>query len=316
MDVLVLGGTSFVGRAIVEDLLVRGHTPTLFSRGRTGTELFPGVERLLGDRDTGDYAALDRRRWDAVVDVTAYVPRHVEQAVTALDDHAGRYVFISTGLVYNHVGAGDGLTETTARVEPYRESETIDDETYGPLKAACEEDLEAYFGDRLSVIRPGWVVGPHDPHDRLTYWLRRAARGGPVALPSRLDRPVQVVDVRDLARLVVVLLESDRSGAYNAVGPAEPVTLEELVRTCGVVDPVELSGDDLDLPLLLPDASWDVMQRISAAAAYDAGMPRTPLARTVADTRAWDLSRGEPPLAAWMSEAEEAELLKAALGTA
>jgi nucleoside-diphosphate-sugar epimerase len=116
MDVLVLGGTSFVGRGIVEDLLERGHTPTLFNRGRTGTDLFPGIERLVGDRAAGDYAALDGHRWDAVVDVNAYVPRHAAQAVAALGSHSGRYLFISTGLVYDHTLAADRITEASARV--------------------------------------------------------------------------------------------------------------------------------------------------------------------------------------------------------
>jgi 2'-hydroxyisoflavone reductase len=308
MDVLVLGGTSFVGRAIVEDMLVRGHTPTIFSRGRTGTELVPDVERLVGDRDTGDYTALAGRSWEAVVDVTAYVPRHVAESIAALGNHEGRYLFVSTGLVYDHAAATQGLTESSPRLPAYRQSEVIDDETYGPLKVACEDDLTAHFGDRLTVIRPGWVVGPHDREDRLTYWVRRAARGGRVAVPERLDRPAQLMDVRDLARLAVLLLEQDQPGAYNAVGPATAVTLEDVVRACGNVDLVCVPGDDLDLPLVLPD-SWDVMLQISAAAAHAVGMPRTQLSQTIEDTRARDLERGEPPLAGWMTEEQEAVLV-------
>lgn len=313
MDILMLGGTSFIGRAIVEDLLARGHTPTIFSRGRTGADLFPGVERLVGDRDTGDYAALEGRSWDAVVDVTAYVPRHVAQAATALTGHDGQYLFVSTGLVYDHAAAGVALTETCPRVPPFRESEEIDDDTYGPLKVACEDDLLARFGDRLTIVRPGWVVGPHDRQDRLTYWIRKGARGGPVVVPHRLERPVQLTDVRDLAGLVVILLEQRLPGAYNAVGPAPDATLGELLRACGIADPVEVPDDDLDLPFLLPDESWDVLLRISTQTADAVGMPRTPLAVTIADTQAWDQSRGEPPLVAWMSDDQEAVLLEAAL---
>jgi 2'-hydroxyisoflavone reductase len=309
MDVLVLGGTSFVGRTIVENLLTRGHTPTLFSRGLTGKDLFPGVERLIGDRDTGDYAALQGRTWDAVVDVTAYVPRHVAEVTSALGGHRGRYLFISTGLVYDHTLASEGLTESSPRLPAHRASEEIDDETYGPLKVACEDDLTALFGDRLSVIRPGWVVGPHDREDRLTYWVRRGARGGRVAVPERLDRPAQLMDVRDLARLAVLLLEKDLPGAYNAVGPTPAVSLGEVIAACGIHDLVSVPGVDLDVPLILPDQSWDVMLQISAAAAHAAGMPRTPLLQTIEDTRAWDLDRGEPPLAGWMTEDEEAALV-------
>jgi 2'-hydroxyisoflavone reductase len=310
MDVLMLGGTSFVGRAIVEDLLVSGHTPTIFSRGRTGVALFPDVERLVGDRDTGDYAALSGRQWDAVVDSTAYVPRHVAQAVAALGGHQGRYLFISTGLVYDHAAASAGLTEASPRLPPFRDSEEIDDDTYGPLKVACEDDLLEHFADRLTIIRPGWVVGPNDREDRLTYWVRRGARQGPVAVPDRPDRPVQLIDVRDLARLAVRLLEQQLPGAYNAVGPSPAVTFGELLRACGIVKPVTVTGVDIDVPLLLPDEAWEVLLQISAEAAYTAGMSRTPLAETIADTRAWDQRRGEPPLGSWMSDEQEAALLE------
>jgi len=155
MQVLVLGGTSFVGRAIVEDLLARGHTPTLFNRGLTGADLFPGVARLVGDRDSEDYAALAGHRWEAVVDVTAYQPRHVEQAVAALGSHDGRYVFISTGMVYDHDAADGAITEASPRLAPHVDDEVLDDEAYGPLKVACEDALLAHFGDRHSVVRPG-----------------------------------------------------------------------------------------------------------------------------------------------------------------
>lgn len=309
MDVLVLGGTSFVGRWIVEDLLARGHAPTLFSRGRTGADLFPDVERLIGDRDTGEYAALDGRRWDAVIDVSAYVPRHVAQALAALDGLEGRYVFISTGLVYDRPAAAASITEATPRLAPYRGSEEIDDDTYGPLKVACEDDLLAALGERLTVVRPGWVVGPHDSSDRLTYWVRRGSRGGRAVVPDRLERPAQVVDVRDLARLVVLLLEQDLPGPYNATGPFPAVTLGELLVACGVVDTVQ-TPEDLDFPLVLPDPSWDPLLRISAAAARAVGMPATPLTQTVVDTLAWDLDRGEPPLRSGPSASQEEALLR------
>jgi 2'-hydroxyisoflavone reductase len=308
MDVLVLGGTSFVGRWIVERLLERGHRPTLFNRGRTGTDLFPGVERLVGDRTTGDYSVLTGRSWDAVVDVTGYIPRHVAELLTALGDHRGRYVFLSTGLVYDRSAATGEITEATPRLPAHRGSEDVDDTTYGPLKVACEDDLLAHFGERLAVVRPGWVAGPHDPSGGFTYWVRRVARGGRVAVPVRLDQPMQVVDVRDLANLVTLLVERDLPGAYNAVGPWPAVTLGDLIRACGDADFVSVAGE-VDWPLLLPDASWDVLFRISAAAAHEVGMSRTPLARTVADTLAWDRERGEPPLAWGITDEEHEELL-------
>jgi len=320
MNVLVLGGTSFVGRAIVEDLLARGHTPSVFSRGKTGADLFPGVTRLTGDRESGDYAALGSGSWDAVVDVSAYVPRHIAQAADALGDRIGRYLFISTGSVYDRTRAEDGLTEKTPRLAPYRESEQINGETYGPLKVACEDDVLERFGTAATIVRPGIVAGPHDPTDRFTYWVRRAARGGRIALPARPSQPVQVVDSRDLARLVSLLLEQDVkqdvAGIFNAVGPWPAVTLAELIETCvaaagstAEVVVVEPPEGDPGFPLVLPDATWDVMFRRSADAAHAVGMPSTPLLQTARDVLAWDRSRGEPQLTAGIPPEQEQELL-------
>jgi 2'-hydroxyisoflavone reductase len=305
MRILVLGGTSFVGRTIMEDLLAHGHEPTLFNRGRTGTDLFPGVERLVGDRDSGHYEELANRSWDAVIDVCGYVPRHVEQALAALEDRFGRYVFISTGMVYDHLAVKGEIVESSPRLPAHRGPELLDDNSYGPLKVACEDALFAQLGERLSIVRPGWVVGPHEKAGMLTYWVRRAAGTRPIAVPDRLDRPVQVIDVRDLARLVGLLVEQDQPGAFNAVGPSPDVSFVELVKACGDAALMPVPQGELDFPLLFPDPAWDVMLRISPAAALAAGMPRTPLARTVADTRAWDRDRGEPPLTVGLSEEEE-----------
>jgi 2'-hydroxyisoflavone reductase len=318
VKLLVLGGTSFVGRAIVEDALAAGHTPTLFSRGKTGADLFPKLERRIGDRDSGDYASLADGSWDAVIDVTGYVPRHVAEAADAIGDRGGRYLFISTGSVYDRTQGSDGMTEDTPRLAPERGTEDITGETYGPLKVACEDDVLSRFGNKATIVRPGIVAGPHDPTDRFTYWVRRAARGGRTALPGRPDQPVQVIDSRDLARLVIALLEQDKPGIYNAVGPADAVTLEALIQTCAraagaTVDVVPVPADSVDpgFPLVLPDASWDVMFRRSAAAAHAAGMSKTPLEKTAADTLAWDRDRGEPPLGVELSAEREAELLSA-----
>ncbi len=302
MDVLVLGGTSFVGRWIVSDLLARGHAPTLFTRGITAPDLFPDVPRLTGDRASGEYGALLDH--DAVIDVSAYVPRHVAQAADALGS-VGRYLFISTGSVYDRTAAGDGITEDSPRLAPHRASETVDGDTYGQLKVACEDDVLSRWGERATIVRPGIVAGPYDPTDRFTYWARRAPQGGTIAVPGRLDQAVQVVDARDLARLVTLLLEQDRPGTYNAVGPQPDVTLAELITTCAAgadVDLVELDAIT-GFPLVLPDPTWDVMFRRSAAAALAVGMPTTPLAQTARDTREWDEGRG--PLSVGFSPEQE-----------
>jgi 2'-hydroxyisoflavone reductase len=314
--ILVLGGTAFVGRAIVDDLVARGHDVALFTRGRTGADLFPQLERRTGDRDSGDYATLTDGRWDAVVDVTAYVPRHAQQALDVLSERCGRYLLISTGSVYDRTRGRDGMAENSPRLPPERGTEEVTADTYGPLKVACEDDVLERLGHRATIVRPGVVAGPHDPTDRFTWWVRRAARGGRVALPGRPEQPVQVVDAGDLARLVSRLLEDDAAGTYNAVGPADPVTLAELVRTCAAaagtdvdVVPVDPTAVAAGFPLVLPDASWDVMFRRSRAAADHAGLPATPLLQTAADVLAWDRGRGEPPLAVELTPEREAELL-------
>jgi nucleoside-diphosphate-sugar epimerase len=298
--ILVLGGTSFVGRAITEDALRAGAEVTLFGRGRTGTSLFPALPRLIGDRDTGDYAALRDGRWDAVVDSSGYVPRHVGQAMDALGDRAGRYLFISSHAVYQRTGIGPGSTEDTPRRPPVRHTEDLGEETYGPLKVACEDDVIARYGPRVTIVRPGKVAGPHDPQDGLTYYVRRAARGGRVALPADPRQPVQLIDSRDLARLVIRLLTDDRAGAFHAVGPAEPVTLGGLIQTCArvagaSVDIVPVPPETAPAMYPLVRAVWSTQQR-DPARARAAGLPATPLAVTAADVLAWDRGRGEPPL--------------------
>ncbi len=315
MQILVLGGTSFVGRAIVEDALRTGAEVTLFGRGKTGADLFPGVTRLTGDRDTGDYTALRGGSWDAVVDVSGYVPRHVGQAMDALGERVGRYLFISSHAVYQKTGVGPGSTEDTPRRPPVRDTEELSDETYGPLKVACEDDVTARYGSRATIVRPGKVAGPYDWQNGLTYWVRRAARGGRVALPGDPDQPVQIIDCRDLGRLVVQLLADDRPGAFHAVGPADPVTMGGLIQTCArvagtqvKVAPVPPETAPPMFPLIRTD--WPSQQR-SAARATAAGMPATPLAVTAADVLTWDRERGEPPLPGGFTLEQEQAVLAA-----
>ncbi len=318
MRILVLGGTSFVGRAIVEDALRGGAEVTLFGRGKTGTDLFPGLERRIGDRNSGDYAALRTGSWDAVVDVSAFVPHHVEGSMDALGDRVGRYLFISSHAVYVRTGVGPGSDEETARRPPFRDirdAEELDEDTYGPSKVACEDDVWARYGERATIVRPGKVVGPYDKSDMFTYWVRRAARGGRIAVPGRPEQPSQVVDSRDLARLVVRLVTDDRPGAFTAVGPAEPTTLGGLIETCARVagSEVELVPVPADavpplFPLVRPESMWTTLQR-SAARARAAGMPATPLDVTAADVLAWDRERGLPPLKQGLSAEQEEKLL-------
>ncbi|HUR13140.1 MAG TPA: NAD-dependent epimerase/dehydratase family protein [Mycobacteriales bacterium] len=315
MDVLVLGGTSFVGRAVVDALLTRGHSPTLFTRGITNPDLFPDVLRRRGDRDAGDYASLDGSSWDAVVDVSAYHPRHVGQAIDAAP--AGRYLFISTVSVYDVPRCPEeGLTEDAALLPEVRDTEEVTNDTYGGLKVACETDLRRRLGDRATIVRPGIVAGPHDTTDRFTYWARRASQGGRVALPGRPEQPVQVIDSRDLANLCAQLLEDDRLGTFNAVGPAVPVSMAELIATCAQagsttaeVVPVPLVERTPPFPLVLDDPNDDRMFRSSSAAARAVGLTATSLLDTALDTAAWDAERGAPPIPrAFTPEQEQAAL--------
>ncbi|GAA1984126.1 NAD-dependent epimerase/dehydratase family protein [Catenulispora subtropica] len=317
MRILILGGTGFIGRAVVEDALAHGHDLTLFNRGRSDTTLFPQVPRLVGDRDADDYAALATGTWDAVVDCSGYVPRHVNGAMDALGDRVHRYLFISTNAVYQRPGIGPGGTEDTPLRAPIRDTEELLEETYGPLKVACEDDVRARFGARATIVRPGKVAGPHDPQTGLTYWVRRAARGGRVALPGRPEQPVQLVDSRDLARLIVRLLEDDRAGAFHAVGPAEAVTLADVIHACAraagtsvEVVPVPWEAFEGELfPLVREDPEEWATQRRDPARAVAAGMPQTPLATTIADVLAWDRGRGEPELDSGFTQEQEAEVL-------
>jgi 2'-hydroxyisoflavone reductase len=204
-----------------------------------------------------------------------------------------------------------------------RNTEELDEDTYGPLKVACEDDVTARYGARATIVRPGKVAGPYDPGDDFTYWVRRAAIGGRVALPADPEQPVQIIDSRDLAALVVRLLADDRPGAFHAVGPAEPVTLGGLIATCARVagaepDIVRVSADGISpfFPLVRPN--WPSQQR-SPARARAAGLPATPLAVTAADILAWNRERGLPPLQCGFTPEEERAVLerhdKAALGS-
>lgn len=313
MRILVLGGTSFVGRAIVDDALLAGAEVELFNRGTTSTGLFPSLTRHIGDRDSGDYEALRSGTWDAVVDVSGFVPRHVDQAMDVLGDRVGRYLFISSHVVYQVQGVGPGSTEDTPRRPPVREAQVIDDSTYGPLKVACEDDVTARYGSRATIVRPGKVAGPHDSQDGLTYWVRRASQGGRIALPADPEQPVQITDSRDLARLVVRLIADNRPGAFHAVGPEEPVTIGGLIRACGrvagtQVEIVPVPPETGPWPFPLVKTDWPSQQR-STARARAAGMPATPLEVTAADVLAWDRERGEPPLARGFTPEQEQAVL-------
>jgi 2'-hydroxyisoflavone reductase len=224
---LVLGGTVFVGRHVVSEALAREHEVSLFTRGRTNPELFPDAERLRGDRERGDLAALRGRAWDAVIDTSGYVPRVVSDSAGLLADRVERYAFVSSISVYADTSR-PGVDEdapVVALADPTTE-QIVDAATYGGLKALCEDVVRRRFGGRALVVRPGLIAGPDDPTNRFTYWVARLARGGPVLAPEPRDQPVQLVDVRDLVAWTIDLLEHGVGGTFNATGPPEPLTME------------------------------------------------------------------------------------------
>lgn len=325
MKLLVIGGTEFVGRHVVEAALAAGHEVTLFNRGRTNPRLFPEVEHLHGDRETIEgLGILQGRSWHAVLDTCAYVPRVARMSAERLAGSAEHYTFISTCSVYPDERT-TGLDETAPLAgsdDP--ESEEVTGESYGPLKALCEREVQRVFADRALVIRPGYIVGPHDPTDRFTYWPRRAARGGEMLVPA-LDYRMQVIDVRDLGEWCVRLIEGRVSDVFNAVGPLDELTLGEVIAAAAHhsgsdIQPVEADVgwllahgvDDDQFPLWHPRTEEAGVMAFSVSKAVAAGLSYRTIQQTVADTLAWDATLPEErELAAGMTPEREAPLLEA-----
>ena len=229
MKLLVLGGTLFLGRHVVEQALGRGHDVTLFNRGRTASDLYPEAEHLRGDRGC-DLSALDGRSWDAAVDTSARLPRWVRSSGEVLSSSVAHYTFVSSISVYAEPMAVG--TEETAPVIELEEdaAEDVTDETYGGLKVLCERAAAGAFPGRALIVRAGLLAGPYDDTGRFTYWVDRIARGGDVLVPEPRDQPVQFIDARDLAAWILHLAEIGAAGTFNTTGPAEPLTLEGMVE--------------------------------------------------------------------------------------
>lgn len=305
MHLLTLGGTQFLGRHVVEIARERGHEVTMFHRGRTGADLFPDVERVLGDR-VADLSRLAGRTFDAVVDLCGYKPADVAAAATALSGHADAYLFVSSLSVLADKGPrGQDESAALAELPADADPEQITGETYGPLKALCEHAARAHFDGRVLVIRPGLIVGPHDPTDRFSYWPRRMAQAGEVLVPP-LDQPVQVIDARDLANWMVRLLEAHIEGTLSAAGPREPLVMRDVVRRCCEVLGTEPSLVEVDeafllehgvdpfseLPLWVPREAVGLLD-VDLTEAKAHGIAWRDLGETIADTYRWDSAR--PP---------------------
>jgi nucleoside-diphosphate-sugar epimerase len=322
--VLILGGTVFLGVALTHELLARGCEVTHFNRGRREA---PGnVRSFTGDRALG-FESLERERFDAVVDTSGYYPRDLVLSAGFFASRASRYVFVSSISVYDT--ATPEIVEASPMPPlPGGASETeMTPETYGPLKAACERIVAETFGEAAVVVRPGLIVGPHDPTDRFTYWPLRFARGGEVLAPGLPDRPIQIVDVRDLARFIAGAIEREASGDFNVVSPPSRFTMGGVMRACAEaaalpssvswVDDAFLLSHGVepwsDLPLWIPPAD-DVrgFYNCNVSKALAAGLTIRPLEETARDTLAWAQTR--PPdyqLKAGITAERERDLLAA-----
>src|SRR5919106_5508829 len=228
MKILSIGGTRFFGRAFVEEAARRGHEVTVFHRGESEPVDFPDVEHVHGDRKAG-VGILGGRSWDAVLDTWAFVPRGVRELAETIGDRVGHYTLVSSLSVHPDDLPVGATEDTVTHPPPYPDTEDVTEETYGPLKVACEEEAAARFGDRLLVIRPGYIVGPHDPTDRFTWWVRRAAAGGEMLAAGPPDAPMQGIDARDLGSFVLDRIEVGDTDTYGVVGPAEPATTADVV---------------------------------------------------------------------------------------
>jgi len=318
MKILILGGTKFLGRAAVETALDRSHEVTLFNRGETNPELFPDVEKLRGDR-TEDLAALEGREWDAVIDPSGYLPHVVRSSAEALRDSTDSYLFVSSVSVYADLSSGPDEDAPRGELGDMPADELAEDySNYGPLKALCEDAVWDVYGDRAIIVRPGLIVGPHDPTGRFTYWPHRVSRGGEVLVPGPPESTVQFIDARDLGAWMIELLERGESGAFNATRPG--VSWAELIEAARTVagsdaEPVFVPeeflqqhevGEWMELPLWLADPEWVGMNQADVSRAQAAGLRFRP----VEETARGALEEAETTEEAGMKPERERELIE------
>lgn len=249
LRILILGGTGFIGPYQVQYALDRGHTVTLFNRGRTNTQLFPTVEKLVGDR-ANDLKSLEGKKWDVVIDNSATNPEWVERSAKLLAPNVGRYVFVSTRSVYSDTSRVPMTADAPVFTRENTPVEAGRPLPYGLSKALAEKEAHKYFPNRALVVRPGLVVGPGDLTDRFTYWPIRILRGGEILAPGDGTDPVQVIDARDLSEWMVRLAEQQATGVLNAVGPRTPRSFAELLHGIKAVTTSEATFTWVDTDFL------------------------------------------------------------------
>jgi 2'-hydroxyisoflavone reductase len=314
--ILLLGGPKFLGRAVADAALARGHELTFFNRGITNPDLYPDVEKLRGDRD-GDLHVLRHRRFEVVVDTSGYLPRVVRASAELLAPACEHYVFVSSVSVYRDFSQPAHEESPLATVD---DPETEDvEEHYGALKALCEAEVAAAFAGRSLAVRAGLIVGPHDPTGRFTYWPHRVARGGEMLAPGPPERPAQFIDVRDLAAWMVVAAEARLTGPFNVT--CEPMPLERLLAACRDVAGADTRftwvdesfllehevGQWMELPLWITGEGWERLLETPVTKAFDHGLRIRPLEETIRAT----LELAELVPGVGLEPAREEELLRA-----
>jgi 2'-hydroxyisoflavone reductase len=336
MRILIIGGTRFVGRHITQAALDAGHEVTLFHRGRSGAGLFPQATHLTGDRDgelgaASGLGALATGSWDATIDVCAYFPRQVRTLAQALDGRGGHYIYISSTSAYSTPVISQGFSENSPLAElADPTTEVITEKTYGGLKVACERLAAELFGrERVTIVRPTYVVGPYDHSYRLTWWIERIARGGEVLAPGPADGPIQVIDARDMGRFIVSLADGGQAGQpvagiFHAASPAPPYGFGDLLEAIAAevappgttltwigADFLLDRGEDAESLPLWPggDPESDI-NTADPAAAYAAGLAPRPIRKTIAEIHAAEQAAPtRVPPGTGISAARETELL-------
>ena len=323
MKLLILGGTVFLGRHIVESALERGHEVTLFNRGQHNPDLFPHVEKLHGDRN-GELSVLEGRQWDAVIDTSGFVPRIVRASAEALRNSVKHYTFISSISVFAQFDT-IGLTEDAPVATLEDETvEEVTNETYGALKALCEQAVEQVMPGRALIVRPGLIVGPDDPTDRFTYWPARTVRGGEMLAPGRPDQQTQFIDVRDLAGWVVRMVETHKTGIYNATGPDYTLTWGQFLEECKSVANSSTNivwvGNTFAADLMEKEVAnfqpwvpeeYASMRSVNCQKAFSEGLTFRPLADTIRETLIWkDASPTGKEMRSGLAPEQEEELLR------
>lgn len=299
MKILVLGGTGFIGPHIVRHAMERGHEVTLFNRGRSNTGLFPGLKKLTGDRD-GDLDSLKKGEWDLVLDNTGFVPRHVRDSAELLKDRVGRYLFTSTGSVYDTT-TGLYPWAPDSKVIPWSDPDSEDvGQHYGEFKAQCERIVKDVYVDRATVVRPTYIAGPGDSTQRFTWWVDRVFRGGNVLAPGDPDTTFDIIDVRDLAAFFICLAEDDRPGVFNASGPAGRFSFGGLLNGIRAATNQKVNFHWADagflteqgvgwneMPMWTPSLDGVKVLMTENQSSIDAGLTFRPFVETVTDTLAW-----------------------------